>query len=677
MAKFAIFAQKLYIHMNANYSYLNISVTFADKDTQQLKEITFNSAPSVTLPSIEELAGGFLNLSEGYLMWCVEGKRAFSYFKLDTPVEGSALAITVMLDADTLIPGRQIVNLLSAIRNRTVYNDTLSTDILESLATETGMPEEPMRGAESACNLSGTGVCCRTYMSGSELATIFSFPDQKDYADYRGVLIVPATVSMMPGKELPVITSPVDKSLTVVCPPDVTASATKVALTDKLTLTYHLSDFDTVSETFEVGTTNRFVRINGPALMVNNALHAGIIFRKRIPYSVKSSTGQNIDTYTVLINGRTASRTDDGFEISNLDFTHGKAGISVSSTNFSQFSGEYTAEELFEAAPLDIVLEPESKSVRLRLDFGSTRIFEVSVDIEKNTPEYNMLRSGNFHGFRAHKLMGTKPDTYNVDVTATKETPSTAQTSLRQPVIEKATIAEPKEPKKEELPKTSGNTPKAPEFVKETSESLVADTEESNDTKRRGWVIAIFILAIALAAGIVWYLMSLFPSEPTSNGEDVSDVTPAITAIDSTKQENTAADNATATPAQTTPQATSVPDAMPHADIAYMNANTKWQRDSLQSDIAIALFDAITSGNIEAVVTNPYFTTAGRATNTNAVKVADLLWAAKGSDTERSNIRVMSKLKDAKKVDLHELFESLARVRPAEPNTAPRPGAEQ
>ena len=79
--------------MNANYSYLNISVTFADKDTQQLKEITFNSAPSVTLPSIEELAGGFLNLSEGYLMWCVEGKRAFSYFKLDTPVEGSALAI--------------------------------------------------------------------------------------------------------------------------------------------------------------------------------------------------------------------------------------------------------------------------------------------------------------------------------------------------------------------------------------------------------------------------------------------------------------------------------------------------------------------------------------------------------------------------------------------------------
>ena len=69
---------------------------------------------------------------------------------------------------------------------------------------------------------------------------------------------------------------------------------------------------------------------------------------------------------------------------------------------------------------LELVMQPVEQGVTLRLDFGDGRVFEQQISIEKNTPEYNRLHSGNFHGFRAHRQV-TQDDSevYNVDVRIT------------------------------------------------------------------------------------------------------------------------------------------------------------------------------------------------------------------------------------------------------------------
>ena len=309
------------------------------------------------------------------------------------------LAITVRMDPDVLLAGRPIVNLLGTIRRTLVDGTRLTHETLIRTLSDSGFPEEPLRSdARVDEPAAASGLCCRSYISTTDLANIMAFPRQKEYLPYQGVIIIPATVSMQPESSIPVITEPLDKALAVVCPDNVTASADMVELSDHLTVTYTLSGFDPQTVEFEVGTTNRYVRINGPALIVNTPLHAGISFTRSVPYSVTSANGNKLDTYTVLINGRTATRTEGAFEISNTDFHNGKVTIAVSSTNFGTYSREFTPEELSESTPLEIVLEPEARKIGLRLDFGDGRIIEDFITLEKNTPEYNSLRAGSFHG---------------------------------------------------------------------------------------------------------------------------------------------------------------------------------------------------------------------------------------------------------------------------------------
>lgn len=408
--------------MSAKYPYLDIAISVLNEGNQPVN-YSFNSAPTIALPSLSDLSRHFLNLTEGYVMWQVGGRRAFTYFRLDPESNATVLAVTLRLDPDVVMAGQPIVKLLSAIRNLLTDGGRLTHESLMDAISESSLPEEPLRSsAHVDFPAAATGLCCRTYISRTELANILAYPRQKDYAPYQGVIVVPATVSMQPESSIPLLTSPIDKALMVVCPDDATASAMSVELTDHLTVTYTMAGFDPQSVEFEVGTTNRYVRIHGPALIVNSARHAGIIFRRDVPYSVISAAGSPIDTYTILVNGRTATRNDGTFQVSNTDFTDGKVTIAISSTNFGSYSRDFTPEELSEALPLEIVLEPEARKVCLRLDFGGGRIIEDSIILEKSTPEYNSLRAGSFHGFRAHRLVGSNPETYNIDVKLSQQT---------------------------------------------------------------------------------------------------------------------------------------------------------------------------------------------------------------------------------------------------------------
>lgn len=676
--------------MSSKYKYLDISVTVVNEDRPSATYSTAG-APAVQLPALSEVAAHFTSLSDGYLMWGASTKRAFSYFILDGAEGHPVLMVTLLMDRDVLLAGRPIVNLLAAVKSRAIEGEELTPDLLDRLVGESGFPGEPLRCSEEAeVGVDATGVCMRSYSSPTELSNIFGFPRQKPYEMYRGVAVVPVTEQMLESDPLPLVTAPLDKALMVVCPEGVESSAERVSFSDHLTVTYLADGFDPVSVKFEVGTTNRYVRINGPALVVNSARHAGVVFRRRVPYTVKTQNGTPIDTYTILIDERTANRTEDGFEISNMDFREGKVKITVSSTNFSTYTQEFTPETLAEAIPLDIVLQPDSKDIVLRLDFGDGRVVEESLNIEKNTPEYCQLRAGRFHGFRAHRLMGSTPETYNVDVKPMVAAQAARQESVipSAPFAEKETLRqkfqeqtlpleEPEEPKAEDPEKiTSGPVApaiekapsairverkqeiKAPEFTNETRGEVVEEDDDTKPGYMRYTVIG--VIAVAVAA-LAWWLLGGSGSDGDA-GSAAADTTGVV------------AENAAA-PGLPGAVSVSTPTPEEQADIDYMNSTSKWTVTQIKSEKYHALTEAFSEGDINAVIGNDYYAIKDRATNPDAVKVVDFLWRAKGTAQEKAHRKVLKQECGKSVIDMHRVMDQLSRRMPPadEENKAVRP----
>lgn len=657
--------------MDYKFNYLDISVSMTDADGNHT--VTGNlGAEAPVLPDITQLSAQFNGLREGYLLWQTPDRRAWSYFTLGTESAAQQMAVTIMGSRNLLISGRQVLNLLSSLAARVKDGESVTPQLIDRLASEAGFTEVPLEAADNTRPMDPAGKpAYRTYLSPGELTNMLGFPRQDDYAGYSAIALIKASVADDSTPSISHITTPLSKALAVVLPEGVTASATSVEFSDHLTVIYSCPGFDPVSVMFEIGTTNRYVRINGPALIVNNAAHAGIIFHKRIPFTVNSGSGTPIDTFTILINDRTANRSDEGFEVANTDFRTGRAKITVSSTNFSTFTAEFTPEELAAAAPLTVVLEPEAKDILLRLDFGDGRVVEETLNIEKNTPEYCRLRAGKFHGFHAHRLMGSTPETYNVDVRphygpvteeeAEADTAAECQTAdtdtARQsaagpvaPVIEKAPTAIWKQKKSER---------RAPNFVNETDKSG-SGSQSSGTGRRISWSKVVMVVITAFIAGMaLWYLATLL----TGSGKNDGNAAPDSTAV-------------AAGPVAPGSQAAASPAALTadeQADVDYLNKHTKWKLAELKTDRYKALYRAIGNGEIDSMARNDYFMVEGRCTNKKANQLMDLVWASKGAYEQKSNEKRLREFKDKDEMDINKIIDRVAGVKPKEPNKEPRP----
>lgn len=692
---------------STQYPYIQVAVTVVD-EAGIPSDFSFNDAPMVTLPALSRIAEMFVDLTEGYLMWEASGKRAYTYFRMASG-QSAELYVTMMIDGDVLTSGRPVVALLSDVQRRVSAGDTIDEHLMDAMIADAGFAEEPLRARlDEATWQEGTDICYRTFSSSGELNNIFGFPRQHAYKEYRGVLVISAEVAVAAGVELPEITAPVDKALMVVCPPDVTASEYRVSFSDNLTINYYCEGFDPVSVMFEVGTTNRYVRINGPALVVNSARHAGIVFHRRIPYTVEAVGGTPIETYTILINGRTANRTDEGFEVSNTDFANGPVKITISSTNYSTFSQEFTPETLQAAAPLNVVLQPDSREVLLRLDFGSGRVLEKKINFEKNTPEYCRLRAGSFHGFRAHRLMGTSVETYNIDVRATAPkasprdmgvpaaTSASASTATApaasQPEAtgqEQAPLTTPDGSPQLQLPLDEPHTPVAPKidiapsavwtprkpdlvtpnFTNEADRTPEHEEAQKDSTpllaKLMGMITAkalLLFLTIIVGIGAIWFIASVLVGGSEDTDHDAADSTEMLT--DTAK-------------AKTAALPTNRLSSEEQTDIAYLNSNNKWRAADLKSETYRSLITAMARGDIDAMATNPYFSIKGRCSGKEANNMMNYLWKAKGTPNEKRNKQRLKEASANNEVDLHMLNSKLAICQPKEPNTQPRPVTEQ
>lgn len=645
----------------------------------------------------KEAIGSFLNVKECYALWSTPKGH---YFALITPGvgEGGDLLLTLRLDNGAAMSGRSIVTLLAELKKTLVEDRDRRDDAVERCIAACGVPAEPQileswgyRKPLTSAAAPTKPLCYRTYVSGNELDAILSFPVQVEYACYDRVLIVPATASLRPATRLDRITAPVKRTYTVVAPAGITVSRTVVTEGDRLQITFTKPGFNPRKETISVGAPSPYVRYEGAAVKIKSPGESGLSFVRRIKVTVKSAKGGLVTGYTLNINGRPVNTMDPFIELTEHDMAPGmKTEIQVASNNYRPLKTEMDPNDLARREELELVLEPIEQGITLRLDFGEGRVFEQQISIEKNTPEYSQLHSGNFHGFRAHRLTVAGAEAYNVDVkSGTRPTPpafaNVAPVADRGPVKTKAPVFEKDTPEiREQRRRERAMNRESREIAADAVKSAETTEEFRREEKRGPWVkyaIALITALVVIIFLVVWLsggdkapekeeqLIGASTTDLVENPEG-SDV---ITSDDNTMGAASADNSANTTAPATAAAAPANPDDS-KADTDYLNSNTAdWDASNLKTASAKKLIADMEAGNIEAITANDYFMNDKALTNTKARAVADMLWAAKGTPNQASNEKSLKKYCKDGKVKLHDLYEDLARRKPSTPNPAPRP----
>ncbi|MCM1076924.1 MAG: hypothetical protein NC411_06155 [Bacteroides sp.] len=625
----------------------------------------------------------FLNANECYIL---QSSPLGHYFSLITRNPHSNdhdyMMISILVENGCSLTGRQLMNVFTNLKKVLIEEGVHTDEGVDQALSEARIPVEPLRleawtyhAPDEPTAVSEAAY--RTFISQQELESIFSFPCQPDYLEYRCIIVVSATTSLRPGVKMPRITVPIRKLYSVVCPEGVTSSALQVYDGDRLELSFMKDGFSTHKENVIVGTPSAYTKYDGSTVIVRTAAQTGIRFERRIPFKVLSVKGAPLNGYTITLNGRRVNTMEPYIELYEKDLQEGsEVDMLVQSNNYRPLKLKKPAEEMLVTEELEFVMQPIEQAVTLRLDFGDGRVFEQQISIEKNTPEYNRLHSGNFHGFRAHRQV-TQDDSevYNVDVRITsrpvapnfesargESNPSDGQPKV--PMFENVSAEA-----KTDRPKIDATLPTADTPVDEAENDSAPrrtiinqdfdmdddDSDDSSASSRRSGVmkwLGIGVAAIAVVVAAVIFLPQYIGSsdDPSPAGEIASEET-----VDATPE-----------PVALTEDET--------ADLAYLNTYDVWEVAKMKSPMGKELMEAIIAGDIDKVVNSDYYTVVGRATNSKAILVADLIWKAKGSYSEASNRRVMRSAVKNGVIDLKFLSDNLAKRRPAEKeNTAPRP----
>lgn len=623
----------------------------------------------------------FLNASECYVLQQSAAGHYISLITRNTVApERGFMMISLLIANGCALTGRQVLNTFAALKKAFIEEDNLSDEAVVTALSGAGVPPSPLMleawkyTAPDGAPVGAKGEAAyRTFISVQELESVFSFPGQPEYADYRCIIVVSASTSLRPGVKMPRITVPIRKQYGVVCPEGVAASSPLVYDGDRLVLTYSKEGFNSHAETVVVGTPAAYTKYEGSTIQVRTAAQTGIRFIRRIPVKVISTKGVPVNGYTISVNGHSVSTVDPYIDFTERDLApEGEVEIQVASNNYRPLKIKHPSSVMLTTEELVLELQPVEQGVTLRLDFGDGRVFEQQISIEKNTPEYNRLHSGNFHGFRAHRqVTSDHSEVYNVDVRLTNPPVApnfeTARAEggaeLKNKAPKFVNISDEAADERPHIDTAVPADPRRHEAVADTSGYDSADDEDDDslDTRagRRNVLRWLIIGGVAIIAAVVAVLFI-----PVGDGQQSAPASP--------EAEKVSADS----PAdQSAPAPVAAPmTAEETADVEYLNNNSTWVLSRLTSPMGQALAKAITDGDLNALANNDYFAVTGRCTNSQANQIADMTWQAIGSPNERGNSRKLRQgVKDGSVV-LRDLVNSLAKVRPSENiNTAQRP----
>ncbi len=657
-----------------------------------------------SLPDPDAIVRNFMSARECYVIWRNEFGHFFSIITTD-PLDPSAgrVMVTVMAENGCMLPGRSVFTALSGLKKIFLEDRVMTDEAVVKVLQAASIPDEAIELPQWQWRPSDVPresvrpMCYRTYLSSRELESLFSFPDQPEYDRYFYDIIINATSSLRPGIAIDRMTSPIRKIYSVVCPEGVSASADTVEDGKQITVTFTKEGFSPRKETITAGVPSAFAVYVGSMMKIKAPAGPNMGFVRRVRLSVCNSKGGLVNGYTMSVNDRPVNTMEPYIELTETDLQPGRrVEIQVASNNFHPLVKEFDAADLARESEIKLVLVPIEQGITLRLVFGEGRVFEQQISLEKNTPEYSQLHSGNFHGFRAQKMATPHGgEVYNVDVRAAGKpvAPTFANVAADRNPERQERVA-PKFENVTEHAREQRHAPVAPEFKNETvsADTQVADTEatpkhepevkavnkkeKSGDSKHEGlslaqrrWlVIGCIVVAIAF---IAFFTLPSFLKGATENLPESPDV---AAQTDTPSLVEDAAQPVNDTPvAEPAPASSTAMSADEQADVAYLNSAKVWKLADLKSPKYRDLFEKFRQGDLAGVVNHDYFAVEGRATSTEAVKIAEMAWGAVGSPNEGSNQRTMAKSVKDDQLVVHDLYEDLARRMPKEKNTEPRP----
>ncbi|MCM1521652.1 MAG: hypothetical protein NC039_03245 [Muribaculaceae bacterium] len=615
----------------------------------------------------------FLNATECYVLQSSDKGHYISLITADPAESGKWMMVSILVNNGCSLTGRQVLDTLENLKNILIDNPDRTEQAVDVALIEARVPRLPVELRSWLYTPSdeeqSVEAGYRTYISPKELEQIFAFPSQPEYGKFRCVLVVSATTSLRPGVKMPRITVPVRHQYSVECPEDVRVSRDLVYDGDTLEITYEKEGYDSHREKITVGEPSAYTKVEGAKLMIRTAAQTGIRFVRRVRVKVVSSKGGDLRGYTITLNGRLINTMTPYIDFTPRDLPAGEeVDIRVESNNYKPLKLKYPTEEMLSTDELVLELQPVEQTVTLRLDFGDGRVFTQEISIEKNTPEYNRLHSGNFHGFRAHRQVTTdNTEVYNVDVRLTnppvapnfetgrdQQTREDSENRHRSPMFEN--ISDESADEKPVVDTTLPIDPRREAAYDNVNVDTDDDGEDSVPVYRRkgflwGVIGAIVIVAVVAAALLI-----------PDSGEDEAVTTELL----SEQADSIAAGAAAAPVAPATPEE--------QADIDYLNDNPVWNLSRLKSPMGTALAKAMTDGDLNALAENDYFAVRGRCSNAKAIQIVEMAWTAIGSPNERGNRNRLSNTAKTGEIDLHKLIDSMAKVRPSEnPNESPRP----
>lgn len=701
----------------AQYDYIAVSLhgNFNTDNPDNSLAVAYSYTPEgispewvASLPDPEGIVRSFVSARECYVMWQNEHGHYFGVVAMNSqnPMMGHVM-VTLMLPPTVELPGSLIFRLLTSLKKLMLEEGLQSDEAVNQVLRSAELPLQPVvlpSWTVKPPKADAKPLCYRTYMSTREFDPLFSFPNQADYENYLYTIVITVTCSLRQNVNIDRIVTPVKKVYSVITPPYVTPSSRIVTEGEHLELTYAKDGFNPRVENVTVGAPSPYVKYEGAALRVKTSDQSGMGFVRRVKTNVRSTKGGLIHGYTITVNDRPVNTMEPYIELNEVDLRPGrKIHIHAASNNFHPLKIEVDPADIGPDTVINLEMEPIETGIVLRLDFGEGRVFEQPISLEKNTPEYSQLHSGNFHGFRAHRQAGLG-EIYNIDVRATAKPAAPAFDNVTPKASVQSAPTEPAAPKAS-APGYVAHKPMAPVFENVTEKGMaekrttpqdatvkqdvprydpqrpeVDDRRKDNDMRAErkplNWrmigsmigLVCVIILAIVLLPKL-------------RNSPDDSVVRSSV--ADNTKtaavQITTQAPQPEAVPDEPKPAETEAPapaTADNEADYKYLNESKGvWKRSELKSIDDQKLFDAIAAGDIQAMANHPYFSTPGVCTNKHALGAVEYAWASQGSPQESANREVMKNCATADQVDIDKLWDQLSRKQPKDKYSQPRPGA--
>lgn len=284
---------------------------------------------------------------------------------------GGLEMITIFIPNGILATGYSVLAALKDLRALLIgsrrYDSTMVKNCVSRITESKSKELFPPKTQQNP--IGQPSAAYRTYKEESELAELFTFLKQSEYATVDKLLFVNET-DIKEGTSIQRITQPIKRVFTIVTSPNVRADKTEISVGESFHVTYTKDDCEPIDINLVLDTTpsNKF-KIEGNEIILFNADTLRYSFKKRIYFDVKSAdiSQQKIDNAEVVFDGRPCSKASNGRFYALIEegeiFDGSKATVTVSAPHYETKPFSFDLSNIKHNSTYPLVIKPKEVSV--------------------------------------------------------------------------------------------------------------------------------------------------------------------------------------------------------------------------------------------------------------------------------------------------------------------------